>query len=757
MKKIIPLSLTLNSLLISQTITSIKYEGLLHLSSDVATEISGIHVGDEFDINKIDESLKKFYKQGYFSDILVSTSGGGDLVYSFKEKSVISKLMMNGYSSDDESEGVFVSMGLRKGDLYDVKKIESAKKKLIKRIEAEGYYDTVVEVTTEPKTDSVALVFDVNKGEKIYIQNIEFAGADTIDLTELENALANQEEEFMGWLPGLNDGVAHIDQLGYDSFRAKDVYMTNGYLDATVSEPLMRVDSGSYIADVSYQIDEGQQYRVDKIVFNGLIEELDEQSIREELRLLEGKVFNVKKLRKDIDYIQEQVANLGYAYAKVRPNFNKNEKDGTVDIQYSIRTGNKVKINDVIISGNYTTKDSVIRRDVFLTPGSLFNLTDLKDSKSTLGRRGFFEKVDISQERIDENNMNILVKVKETPTGSIQAGGGYGSLQGAMVNASLADRNIMGSGINAGVSIDYSKISLNYALNINNPRIWDSEYSFGMNIYRNEFKYETQGYEQKSSGVGLNVGKQITRNLYGYAAYNYSKNKTDGYFGNNTSTYSSVWNDEDFSYAKSTFSLGLNYDSTDDFYVPRDGIILGGSVGHSGLGGDEKFIDYSAKFGFYKGLEDYIDYDLIFRYKLRANMLKDRGLIHGPEKLFLGGPSSLRGYESYSIAPHTDSMGEDADGNLKPKRKFKGGLKSVMNTVEASIPLSDSAKMRLAFFYDHGFIGEDTFNEIERNSYGVSLEWFSPMGPINLIWGWAINPDKLDRESLFEFTMGRRF
>ena len=757
MKKIIPLSLTLSSLLLSQTITSIKYEGLLHLSTDVATEISGIHVGDEFDINKIDESLKKFYKQGYFSDILVSTSGDGGLLYSFKEKSVISKLMMNGYSSDDESESVFVSMGLRKGDLYDVKKIESAKKKLIKRIEAEGYYDTVVEVTTEPKTDSVALIFDVNKGEKIYIKNIEFAGADTIDTTELENALANQEEEFMGWLPGLNNGVAHIDQLSYDSFRAKDVYMTNGYLDAAVSEPLMRVDSGSYIADVSYQIDEGQQYRVNEIVFKGLTDELDESAIRDELHLLTGKVFNVKKLRKDILYIQEQVANLGYAYAKVVPNFNKNKKDGTVDIQYTIHQGNKVTINDVIISGNYTTKDSVIRRDVFLRPGSLFNLTDLKDTKTTLGRRGFFEKVDISQERIDANNMNILVKVKETPTGSIQAGGGYGSLQKGMVNASLSDRNIMGSGINTGVSIEYSKISLNYSLNINNPRIWDSEYSFGMNFYRREFNYETQGYEQKSSGIGTNIGKQITRNLYGYVGYNYSKNKTDGYFENSASQYSSIWNDEDFSYAKSTFSLGLNYDSTDDFYVPREGIILGGSVGHSGFGGDEEFMDYSAKFGFYKGLEDYIDYDLIFRYKLRANMLQDRGQIHGPEKLFLGGPSSLRGYEPYSIAPHTDSIGVDKNGEAESKRKFKGGLKSVVSTVEASIPLSDSAKMRLAFFYDHGFIGEDKFDEIERNSYGVALEWFSPMGPINLIWGWAINPDKLDRESRFEFTMGRKF
>ncbi len=752
MKKILPLSVMLSSLLLSQSITSIEYKGLLHLSEDVATEISGVRVGDEFDINKIDQSIKNFYKQGYFSDIVVSSTDSGGLRYEFKEKSVISKLEMNGYSSDDEEEALFIEMGLKKGDLYDLEKVEKAKKRLIKKIEAEGYYDTVVEVNAEPKTDSIALTFDVNKGEKIYIQNLEFAGADNIDQDELENALANQEEDFLGWLPGLNNGVAHMDQLGYDAFRAKDVYMKNGYLDATVSDPLMRVDSGSYLADVTYQVNEGQQYRIKSISINGLVDDLDEEDIRDELRLLKGKIFNVEKLRKDITYIQEKVANLGYAYARVSPNFNKNKKEGTVDIQYSIKTGNKVRIKDVIISGNYSTKDRVIRRDVFLAPGDMFSLTELKDSKGALGRRGFFEKVDIEQQRVDENNINLLVKVKETATGSIQAGGGYGSYQGAMLNASLSDRNILGSGINAGVSIDYSKISLNYSLSINNPRVWDSEYSLGMNVYKSEYEYTT--YQHDTFGAGANIGKQFTHNLYGYLGYNYSDNKIDvNETYDNGGRFHSVFSNEDLSYAKSTFSLGLTYDSTDDFYVPREGMILGGSVGYSGVGGGEKFIATSAKFGLYKGLEDYIDYDLILRYKLRANVLTDKGHISGPEKLFLGGVSSVRGFEPYSIAPSNDSV----DENGTTSRTYLGGMKSLINTVEASIPLSDAAKMRLAFFLDYGMIGEDNFDEIKKSGYGVSLEWFSPMGPINLIFSRARNPKDLDRTSNFEFTMGRKF
>ncbi len=752
MKRILPLSVMLSSLLLSQSITSIEYKGLLHLSEDVATEISGVRVGDEFDINKIDQSIKNFYKQGYFSDIVVSSTDSGGLRYEFKEKSVISKLEMNGYSSDDEEEALFIEIGLKKGDLYDLEKVENAKKRLIKKIESEGYYDTVVEVTAEPKTDSVALTFDVNKGEKIYIQHLEFAGADHIDRGELENALANQEEDFLGWLPGLNNGVAHMDQLGYDAFRAKDVYMKNGYLDVTVSDPLMRVDSGSYLADVTYQIDEGQQYRVNSIEINGLVEGLNKEDILDELRLLKGKIFNVEKLRKDITYIQEQVANLGYAYARVSPNFNKNEKEGTVDIQYSIKTGNKVHIKDVIISGNYTTKDRVIRRDVFLAPGDMFSLTELKDSKSALGRRGFFEKVDIEQQRVDENNINLLVKVKETATGSIQAGGGYGSYQGAMLNASLSDRNILGSGINAGVSVDYSNVSLNYSLSINNPRVWDSEYSLGMNVYKSEYEYTT--YKHDTFGAGANIGKQFTHNLYGSLGYNYSDNKIDvNETYDDDGRFHSVFSNEDLSYSKSTFSLGLTYDSTDDFYVPREGMIVGGSVSYSGIGGGEKFIASSAKFGLYKGLEDYIDYDLILRYKLRANMLTDKGHISGPEKLFLGGVSSVRGFEPYSIAPSIDSV----DENGTTSRTYLGGMRSLVNTVEASIPLSDAAKMRLSFFLDYGMIGEDSFDEIKKSGYGVSLEWFSPMGPINLIFSRARNPKDLDRTSNFEFTMGRKF
>jgi len=140
---------------------------------------------------------------------------------------------------------------------------------------------------------------------------------------------------------------------------------------------------------------------------------------------------------------------------------------------------------------------------------------------------------------------------------------------------------------------------------------------------------------------------------------------------------------------------------------------------------------------------------LILRYKLRGTVLSNRGSIAKPERLYMGGIGSVRGYEPYSIAPHVD----DENGS----RNFIGGEKRLINTVEASIPLSKAAKMRLAFFYDYGMIGNSSFDEITKEGYGVSLEWISPMGPINLVFARAKNPDDLDRTANFEFTMGQKF
>jgi outer membrane protein insertion porin family len=768
MKKIVLAWMLLSAFLLAQRVTQVKFEGLAHLSPSVAEEIADIHVGDEMDAAKINESIKNFFSQGYFKDVWVDKQGG-TLIYHFKEKVAIANIDIKGYGTGDDGEKLLASIGLKKGDLYDSRRAQKAKKAIISRLEAKGYYDTVVDLTTKPVGESsVALTFDVNKGEKIRIKKMNFIGASKMSKGDLEFNLANKEEDFMGWMPFLNDGVAKIDQLEYDAFRVKDVYMKHGYLDAFVSKPLMRVDFGAYDAEVDYQVSEGNQYRVGDVSIAQNIEGLDTEKLLGSLSLKKGKIFNIKRMRKDMKDLKEAVGNLGYAYANVAPQMHKDPETKTVSIQYVLQAGDEVTINDVLISGNNTTKDRVIRRYLYLAPGDKFNARDLKDSKSALGRTGFFEKVDVQAQRVSANKINLLVNVKEASTGTISAGGGYGSFEGLMLNASVSDKNFLGSGITGSIGFDVSKVSTNYNLSFTNPKLWDSQYSLGFSIYKK--KYEYTNFTQDQLGGSLTLGREFFRYFHASLGVGYIDNQSESNDNNFTASGTALQTSTAITqdvidlfygdkYKKTSFFANISFDNTDDFYTPREGMVaainmefasLDGSLTGADIaafpGGYGNYVKTTGKFGLYYGVEDWIDYDLILRFKARAASIDGNTdeKIPVAEKLFMGGIGSVRGYQPYSLSPGINGL-------------VSGGKKRFSTTVEASIPLSEAAKMRLAAFYDYGMIGEENFSEVKRSSVGAVIEWQSGFGPINLVFAKALDNKPGDRTSTFEFSMGTKF
>ncbi len=766
-KKILLLWALFGVFLFAQKITGIKFEGLSQLSHSVASEVADLHVGDPMDADKINRSIKNFFEQGYFKDVWVEKRGG-KLIYHFKEKVAIANIKIKGYGTGNDSEKLLSSIGLKKGDMYDIREVKLAKERLIAHLEAQGFYDTVVEVSTSPVgKNSVALVFDVNKGEKIKIAKINFIGASKLSKSDLEFGIANQEEDVLGWMPFRNSGEAKVDQLPYDAYRVKDVYMTHGYLDAQVSKPLMRVDFGSYRAEVDYKIKEGVQYRVGTITITHKIKDLKTEDLKNMLTLKEGKYFNVKRMRRDIQKMEEEVGNHGFAYVKVNPQMHKDAASKTINLNYVIDEGVSVTINDVLISGNHTTKDRVIRRYIYLAPGDKFSAKDLKDSKNALGRTGFFEKVDIQSQRISEDKINLLVTVKEAPTGTISAGGGYGSYEGFMLNASISDKNIFGSGINTSIGFDISRISTNYHLSFTNPRLWDSLYTLSLNLYKR--KYEYYNFTQDQLGGSLVLGREFLRYFHvslgiGYVDNQSEKNNNQIVGNDGNITFIDRYGFYDDKYEKSSLFFNIAYDNTDDFYIPREGMIAAVNFEYASLAGDDynatigsgeengygKFSKTSAKLGLYYGMEDMIDYDLILRFKARATVITsgENEKLPIAEKLYMGGIGSVRGYNLFSLTPLKDP--NDLNSRI-------GGKKRLSTSIEASIPLSEAAKMRLAFFYDYGMIGNEKLDEIQRSSAGVVLEWQSAFGPINLVFAEALDDQPGDRTATFEFSMGTRF
>lgn len=723
------------------TIKDIKYDGLSRISPNVADEMVGYNRGDNFDYDKIGKSILSFFAQGYFDDIWAEEKDGV-IIYHFKEKPVVAKIEFVGYS-DTEKEKIESELGFKKGDTFDEEKVEKSKRGIIKKIQEESYFNTVIEVDKKDIGDgAVELTYIVNKGDKIYVDKLYTLGVAKLKQEKVLSQAANKEKQWAGWLWGRNDGKLRLEELEYDSARIRDVYMQNGYLDAQVSKPFLKADFNSYSAELWYNISEGEPYTVKSVKIIQKTEVVNEKTLYDVIKVKADSTFNIEKMRKDLDKLKNQVADKGYAFTKVTPDFIKDEKTHTAEVVYTIDPGDKVFINDVLISGNTRTLDSVARREIYLAPGDLYSLTDMQDSKNGLKRTGYFEDATVDEKRVSADKMDLVVKLKEAPTGSIMVGGGYGSYDGFMVNMGINDKNVFGSGLSLGFNVDFSSKQSNFDISLFNPRLYDSQYSLGGNVFSR--KYEAYDYTQQTTGAGLNSGKQLTRHLAGSIGYQYATIKYSNLSAN--AIASQVLNPTLYeNTSKSSITPAISYDTTDDYYVPRHGMSAGTSLEYAGIGGEEKFVKSFSKFSYFYSLEDWTSMDVIFRYKARLGWFLNDNTASIGEKFFLGGMSTVRGFQSSSIGR------KDSNGN------YLGDTKTFSHSFEFSLPLIAEAKMRFLTFFDYGMIGTSSLNQESRASYGGGIEWLSPMGPIQIYYSKPVKTFSGDKTSEIDFSIGTRF
>ncbi len=729
--------------LFAQKIEHIHYNGMVHISKPVALRMIDFEEGDDVTMEIVDKAVKTYFNQGYFNDVWVEIEGT-TLTFYFKEKAIISKVELKGWKENDEDIRESV-IQIKKGTLYDEEVLEDAKKRIVNAISQEGKIDSVVEVQTEYlENGSIRVTFVVNEGEKIIIKKLNYSGVYGLDSDDFDSVIVNKQHQFMGWFWGRNDGKMSLGDLEYDNLRIRDYYMQHGYLDAKVASPFVRVNFNHYTADMSYQIKEGEQYTISKISLSQSKEVVDNAHLKELISLKKGEIFNIKSFREDANRIKRLIADKSYAFVQVIPDLKKNKKEHTVEVVFRVTPGEKVKIHDVVISGNMRTLDRIIRRELYLGPGDMYSFTDLQDSRNALGRLGFFDGTTIEEKRINNHEMDLIVKLKEAPTGNIQLGGGYGSYGGILISIGMNDRNVFGSGINVGIKAEKSQTNKSYSFNISNPKLNDSDFSGNFSIYHSSYVYND--YSVLTDGISIGTGYKFSRFISGYIGYGFSENAYK--FDENTSlTSTDTFYFEN--YTKSGVTVSGKWDNTDDFYLPRKGFELSQSFEKSGIGAEANFLKSRTKFSKYSGLEDIFGFDAIFRYKARLNIVVDTGNIPLAEKFYMGGIGSVRGYQSYSLSPTIVD-----DEGVTHRR---GGEKTFSNSLELSMPLIPKAKMRLVTFVDWGFIGDGSISEISRGGYGAGIEWFSPIGAIQVMLAAPLNKQKGDKLSSFAFTMGQRF
>ncbi|TQR31281.1 outer membrane protein assembly factor BamA [Campylobacter sp. MIT 99-7217] len=741
MKKIISICLFAN-LCLGAKIEQINFEGLTQLSKESAIELLGLKINDEINAQNINQALLNLYKQNYFSDIVIEENNR-ILTIKVVEKLSIAKIDITGVASNDKKQ-IDTILNLKKGYLYDEGVVKEAANRIKLFYESKGYFDTIVEVNTEKLSNSngLKLEFIVNRGENITIENVLLSGSKKLDYGDVEPVIANKKREFMGWMWGRNDGALKIFELSSDSSRIGDEYMKMGYLDVEVSPAFLRTDTDTYKADLSYFIKEGNRYKITSIAIeNPVFETQSNIKKAKKLKSKVGKYANIEKIRADISSIQTDTADLGYAFAQVYPDIKKDEFNQEIDIVFRVVPNDKVYIRNVIISGNSRTADKVVRRELFVTEGNLYHKSDLTESSNALRRTSYFDDVQIKEQRVSDTELDLIVEVKEASTGSISGGIGYGSTDGLLLNASLSDSNIFGSGMKSIISIDKSDTTLSGRIGLTNPRLRDSQFSLGGNLYAND--YDWNNYSEKNRGFDVTLGRQFAR--YYHAALTYNFEKDDIYALSDTLLATGY---ELGRSTKSSITPSIGFNNTDDYYLPRSGIIASTALEFAGVGGDQKFISSSTSFNFYQGLKDFINVDLIYRYKANFYKVWDRGKLPINQRIYLGGINSIRGFDSRSVSPKNIYGYE------------YGGTIAFTNSAELSFPLIDRIKLRGALFFDYGINGKENLNvheSIHRYSTGVAIEWITPIGPLQLIFAKALNAKENDDTNSFEFTLGTRF
>ncbi len=745
MKKICcALILLFCNVIYAKDISAIKYEGLSSISNVLADEIIGIKVGESLNIAKVDKAIVSLYSQGYFEDIYADFNGG-ILTFYFKQKPKVASVEIKGYGSEQEKETLYSQIGIKKGDSYDETKLNRAKLVIRTILEYQGYYGTVVEadITQVGEDKAYAITFNVNQGENIIIKKAEYDGREKLKVSEVEELSANRAKQFMGWLWGRNDGKLKLADLEYDSPRIQDAYMRKGFLDTSVSQAFLDANFNDYSANLYYKIKEGERYKVSEIKIILHVPVIEEKELRKVLKVKKGTYFNIEEVRADVESIRQKIADLGYAFARVNPDLDKDPQNAEVKVLYLIQVGQKVKINDVLISGNSRTADRIIRREILLAPGDTYSLSDLKESENALKRLGYFGKVKIDERRVSEDSMDLLVSVEEARTGELMFGLGYGSYDKLMVNASIRERNLFGTGQSGQLYADWSYRRQLVNLTLSNPRVLDSKYSTSFSVFHS--LYWNWDYREQTTGGSITGVKLLTNTLRASLGYTLSTTRVLDFYDARLATLYKEYLSIDRP-IKSAISPSLYFDNTDDYYFPKNGAIISAYVEYAGLGGDEKYTKLYGKMALYYHLKSLVGIDLIARYKTQAGAIINNGYVPITSKFYMGGISSVRGYQVSSLSPRNST------GEIRI-----GGNYMMTHSVELSYGILEKAQMRLAFFVDYGMIGIQSLDETIRASWGAAVEWISPFGPIVIVFPQPINPQPGDRTSRFEFTMGTRF
>ncbi|MGD9211620.1 MAG: outer membrane protein assembly factor BamA [Desulfobacteraceae bacterium] len=738
-----------------QVIAQVLIKGTKRIEPDAIERIIKTKPGDIFSSKALSDDLKAIYGMGYFEDIRIeSTDGDKGKVVTFhvEEKPTIRKIKLKGNKIFND-EKIRENLNISTGSILNIFRINSNIKAIENLYKEKNYQQVKVTYEVEALANNQAdILINIEEGKKIRIKKITFQGNTAFDSETLKKIMKTSEKGFFSWLT--SSGELNKENLEQDVSKLSFFYQNHGYIQARVADPIIEYkDIWIYI---TIKIEEGPQYKVGKIDIEGdLI--FPKAKLMEAVKIRQEKFYNLEVVRNDLLLITDMYKDEGYAYAQVFPKIDEDPKNLIVNITFNIDKRKQVYFERISIGGNTNTRDKVIRRELKVHEGELYSNKDLNFGLRNLYRLNFFEDLKVNTPKGSSDDQIMLdIDVVEKSTGAFSFGAGYSSVEDLFVMASIAENNLFGRGQTLELKGTLGSVTENYTLSFVEPWLFDIPLTTGFDLYNTTRDYYSGGeeiYTKESFGFKVTGGYPVFDYTRFYLSYNYDVGDieiTADEEDEEENISDSVWKMQGQNVTQSVRSV-LRYDSRDKSFNATEGSSHSVSVEYAGFGGDIGFTKYLAETGWYFPI---VWKTVGFLHSEIGYVTENaEGILPEYERFFLGGANSLRGFGYRDVGP--------VGLNRYDEEVYIGGDKYLQFNFEYLIPLVEKAGLMGVFFYDTGNAwsenGSIDLSDL-RESAGVGVRWFSPLGPIRLEWGHVLDPKSSDtRSNKWEFSMGSAF
>ncbi len=723
-----------------EKIVKITILGNEKVSEDVIRSNIKSRENEPLSIPQLRKDLKSIYETGFFTDVIIDlrdVEGGKEVVFVVVEKPSIRNVRISG-NVTIKTDKIKEEIDITPGTILNIEKLKQTTESIEKLYSSKAYYGAEVDYHIDYlAANQVDVEFIIEEGKKGYIKKIRFHGNEHVWATKLRRSMKTKKKGWFWWL--LKTGALDEDLLEADLQNIRAYYYDHGYMQVQIDKPQITIDKDGKWITIDITIHEGEQFKVGEIDFAGDILTTKEDLFKL-LSLKKGKVHRSSVTQKDLVKITNYYADQGYAYVEVDPRTSLDPEKRLIHITFNIRKRKKVYVEWINISGNTKTRDKVIRREIKVNEGDLYSSTALKRGRQKLKTTGYFKEVEFTTSRgTSDEKINVDIGVEEAPTGAISFGGGFSTLEGVVGMASVSESNLFGLGYKASLSTKLGGEVQAFKFGFTDPWLMGTPTSAGLNVYYDESAvFDT--YSSEVAGADVTFGRYLTDYI---SASLVTRAERVTIFDVSPLASEDVKKEEG---TKDTISvsLALKRDTRDDFFNPTKGsrhsLILEDAGGI--LGGDNTFYKIIGDTGVYIPLL----LNTVLSLRGRAGIAEgyDGKDIPIYEKFYIGGINTIRGFE-YGEAGPKDKRGE-----------VIGAEKMVVFNSEFIFPLSRAIGLRGSIFYDGGAGWDKKFDKWNQ-AVGIGIRWFSPMGPIRIYWGYNLDPEPDEKQTVWDFTFGAQF